>query len=266
VTYQRNLRRRRWVGGLSALALSAGLTGCAGPNFWDDVTSRDFHFKSMFSNSPPPMTVLRESTDGDARSKAMLALREPRAHGGSEAEQEEAIQLLTRTAIADPQPLCRRSAVVALGRFRDPRAVPALMQAYETAAQLSSDISAPLQTQVLVALGETKQPAAVTFLVQTATKSPPAEGSDHDRQVVRDNRLAAVRALGNFDGSPEAMAASAKLAETERDVALRDRARETYAKVSGGKEAPAPAVGGTPAAPGQVVGPDVQLTGARHEQ
>jgi HEAT repeat protein len=251
---------------LSALALGAGLAGCAGPNFWDDVTSRDFHFKSMFSSAPPPMTVLRESTDGDARARAMLALKEPRANGGTEAEQDEVVQLLTRTAITDPQPLCRRSAIQALGRFRDPRAVPALTQAYETAGQLTSDVAGPLQTLALTALGETKQPAAVNFLVQTATKPTPVDASERDRQVVRDNRLAAVRALKNFDGSPEAIAATGKLAETERDVALRDRAREAYAKVSGGKEPPAPEVGGTSEGPAPTAGNDVQLTGGRKGQ
>ncbi len=266
MTHRWNDRRARWLGGLSAFGLGIGLVGCAGPNFWDDVTSRDYHFKSMFSKDPPPIAVLRESTDGDARAKAMLALKEPQASGGTEAEQEEVVQLLTRTAITDPQPLCRRSAIETLGRFRDPRAVPALIQAYESAAQLPSDVAGPLQTITLTALGETKQPAAVNFLVQTAIKPTPAEASEKDRQAVRDNRLAAVRALKNFDGSPEAIAATAKLAETERDVALRDRARETYVKVSGGKEAPAADTTATPPAGPQPAANPVQLTGARQGQ
>jgi hypothetical protein len=210
------------------------------------------------------MTVLRDSTDGDARAKAMLALKEPRPNGGSEAEQDEVIQILTKSAISDPQPLCRRAAIQKLGQFKDPRAVPALTQAYETAAQLQTDVAGPLQTQVLVALGETKQPAAVNFLVTTAAKSTPAEATDRDRQAIRDNRLAAVRALKNFDGSPEAIALAGKLAETERDVAMRDRARETYAKITGGKEPPTANVGEpAPAVPGPTTGNDVQLTGLK---
>ena len=66
------------------------------------------------------------------------------------------MQLLTRTAISDPQPLCRRAAIETLGRFHDPRAVPALTQAYETAAQLPAEVAGPLQTQALAALGETQ--------------------------------------------------------------------------------------------------------------
>jgi HEAT repeats len=129
-------RRFRRAGRLAALSIGAALTGCAGPTFWDDVTSRDYKFKSMFSAAPSTMTVLRERADGDARARAMLAVKEPQTNGGSAAEQEEVVQLLTRTAISDPQPLCRRAAIEALGRFRDPRAVPALSQAYETAGQL----------------------------------------------------------------------------------------------------------------------------------
>jgi hypothetical protein len=241
----------------------AGLAGCAGPTFWDDVTSRDYKFKSAFSASPDPMTVLRESGDGDARAKALAALKEPRANGRPDSEQDEAIQLLTRTAITDPQPLCRAAAIRTLGRFRDERAVPALVQAYEGAGQLPSEVAGALQSQALASLGETRQPAAVTFLVQTATRPTPADTTDRERQAVRDRRLAAVRALKNFDGSPDVAAAMAKLAESERDVALRDRARETYAKVTG-KEPPAAGAGGEaapPEAPPKTGG--VMLTGGR---
>ena len=94
-----------------------------------------------------------------------------------------------------------------------------------------------------------------------ATKSTPAETTERERQAVRDSRLAAVRALKNFEGSPEAAAAAGKLAESERDVALRDRARETYAKVTGKEPPPygVPAPGGPPDLPGG----EVQLTGAK---
>jgi HEAT repeat protein len=247
------------------LILTAGVGGCAGPGFWDNVTSRDFHFNKMFASDPPPMTVLRTSNDGDARARAMIALKEPRTIGGSDAEQDEAVQILTKAAVADPQPLCRRAAIQALGRFHDPRAVPALTQAYETAQQMQTEVAGPLQTQALTALGETRQPAAVGFLAQVAVKPTPIEAPDRERQGVRDNRLSAVRALKNFDGSPEAAAATAKLAESERDVALRDRARESYAKVTG-KEPPAFAGDApTPTLP-QAPGGEVQLTGARQEK
>jgi HEAT repeat protein len=199
---------------------------------WDDVTSRDFRPKSLF-NRPDPMTVLRESSDGDARAKAMRSIKEPRQVGGSDAEQEEVIRLLTTSAVGDAQPLCRMEAVKALGRFRDPRAVTALISAYEAAGQMPADVSGAIQGQALAALGETKQPTAVAFLVRASQKDLPADASDRDRQQARDIRLAAVRALRNFEGSNEVATATAQLAQSDKDVALRDRARETYVKVTG---------------------------------
>jgi hypothetical protein len=228
---------------------------------WDEVTSRGFRPHHLFDR-PDPMTVLRDSTDGDARAKALRSLKEPRPNGGTDADQEEAVRLLTTAAVGDPQPLCRMEAIKALGRFQDPRAVTALVSAYEAANQMPADVSGVIQGQALASLGETKQPAAVTFLVKATQKSPPADASDRDRQQARDLRLAAVRALKNYEGSQDVAAAMAKLAQTERDVALRDRAKETYAKVTGselpsGPAAPPPALD----AP-QPAADNVQLTGA----
>ncbi len=248
----------RWRYGAAAWAVCAGLSGCAG--MWDEVTSRDFHMRNLFQR-PEPLAVLRESTDGDARAKAMRALKEPRRNGGGDTEQEEVVKLLTAAAVSDPQPLCRLAAIEALGRFEDPRAVPALRSAYETAAQLPAEVAGPIQSQALVALGRTHQAAAVTFLVQTANQPMPADAGDRERQQVRDNRVAAVRALKNYEGSPEVADAMAKLAQAEKDVALRDRARETYAKVTGSE----PPAGGGDAAPQSLTPPQpdsgIQLTG-----
>ena len=205
------LRSTKWFSRLSAVALGAGLTGCAGPGFWDDVTSRDFHFKTMFASSPPPMTVLRESSDGDARAKAMRALKEPYRTGGPETQQDEVVQLLTTAATSDPQPLCRLAAIQTLGAFQDPRAVSALIAAYESAAKLSPETSIAVQCKALAALGETAQPSAVTFLVQVSRSAGSADVSERERQQQRDVRLTAVRALGNFKGSTPASTAVAQV-------------------------------------------------------
>ena len=246
---------RRLARGGAALAVCAALGGCA--NFWDDVTSRDFHVRSLWTRSEPPLVVIRTSTDGDARANAMVALKEPRRSGGSDADQEDAVRLLTTAATGDPQPLCRMAAIQALGRFQDPRAVPALISAYEAAGQLPAEVAGPIQSRALASLGETHQPAAVNFLVQSANKRLPADANDRDRQRARDNRLAAVRALRNFDRSTEVADAMARLAQAEKDVAVRDRARETYAKVTG-VDLPA----GPVAAPEPKPDGGVQLTGA----
>jgi hypothetical protein len=238
----------------------AALCGCA--TTWDDLTSRDFHVRTMFSR-PDPMTVLRESSDGDARAKAMRALKEPSQTGGSDAEQDEALRILTTAATNDSQPLCRLEAIRALGRFQDPRVVPVLISSYESAAQLPVEVSAAIQSQALTALGETRQPAAVKFLVQESGKRMPSEAGDRERQQVRDTRLAAVRALGNFERSPEVAEAMARLVQSEKDVALRDRARDTYVKVAG-SEPPAGAAPSPLLAPKPDTG--VQLTGGTKGQ
>src|SRR5246127_1632174 len=55
--------RRRLIGtALTAFSLS----GCA--NFWDDVTSRDFHLGEFF-HKPNPFMVLRDSDDGNRRAR-----------------------------------------------------------------------------------------------------------------------------------------------------------------------------------------------------
>src|SRR5581483_5104796 len=125
--------------------------------------------------------------------KAMRAIKEPLRNGGSQSEQDEIVRLLTAAAVGDPQPLCRMEAIKALGRFHDPRAVPALVSAYDAAGQMSVEVSGAIQGQALTALGETRQPAAISFLVKATQKPLPADAGENERQQVRDTRLAAVR-------------------------------------------------------------------------
>src|SRR5262245_30514281 len=82
----------------AAAALGAGVGGCS--TTWDDVTARNFHVRSLWEHKEP-LAVLRDSSDGDERAKAMRALTEPRANGGSAAEQDQVVQLLTTAATSD---------------------------------------------------------------------------------------------------------------------------------------------------------------------
>src|SRR5271166_6353563 len=76
---------RRMAAGLWLLpAVCLGLGGCA--NFWDDVTARDFNFKAyFFGPKPDPLVVLRDTTDGNKRARALASLKEPHQTGGSDA-------------------------------------------------------------------------------------------------------------------------------------------------------------------------------------
>jgi HEAT repeat protein len=210
---------------LAALPLACG---CAG--FWDDVTSRDFTFDSLF-NKPNPMVVLRDSPDGDKRAKALQALREPSQNGGTDADQDAVVKILIAAATADKQPLCRLAAIESLSHFKDPRAVPGLKEAFYNANSFLPDTATVVRCRALAALGETGSPDAMELLVRVV-KEPQAEGSETDKQQALDVRIAAARALSHYNQQP-ALTALVQVLRTEKDVALRDRAHEALQTATG---------------------------------
>jgi len=249
---------------LAPAVFAVHLGGCA--NFWDDVTARDFKFKDLYTRKDP-VSVLNTSDDGDQRAKALRSLSEPTARGGSEVEQQRTIEVLSRAAISEPQPCVRIAAIETLGKFQDPRAVTALTGAYEAANQLTGDAAANVRCLALTSLGKTKRPEAIAYLVRVAQTPTPADVSDRERQQARDCRLAAVRGLGNFEHSHEVGDAMTRLLQTEKDVAMRDRAKETYAAATGARPTaePGPTAPPTPAAPTPVA-EAFQLTGATSDR
>ena len=237
---------RRLIGAaLTALTLS----GCA--NFWDDVTSRDFHFGEFF-RKPNPYLVLRDSDDGNRRARALRALEEPKQHGGNDRDQDAVVNILTAAATTERQPLCRLAAIEAFGNFHDPRAVSALQEAYFNAGNFPKDkgasgategpfggsaVSNPLVLQIkcqaIASLGKTGNPEAVAFLVKILN-SPEAskESAEGERQQTMDERIAAARALGNFKDY-KAIEALVRVLQTEKDVALLDRAHDSLEACTG---------------------------------
>jgi HEAT repeat protein len=224
----RALFRRLWI----AVVVCCSLSGCAG--FWDDVTSRDFKFKDMFKPAPDPLWVIRNSSDGDKKSKALLALKEPLQHGGNQQEQDVIVKLLVESAVSDPQPLCRLAAISSLQRFKDPRAAQALIDAYDHAYYFQRerpDAMETIQEQALQALGINGNPIAVDLLVRVL-KTPPLTGNEKDKQNDLNQRIYAARALAHY---PQYQAAEALVSvlRTEQDVALRDRATESLREITG---------------------------------
>lgn len=238
-----NFSRFRLVAGV---VVCTGLSGCAG--FWDEVTARDFSVKNMVS-PPDPIVVLRTNPDGDARAKAFSRLVEPQKNGGGKAEQDEVVRMLTEAATSDPKPLCRMAAIRTLGKFEDPRAAPVLISAYESTDTLAPDLAFMVRCQTLSALGETKQPQAAAYLAEVAKRPVKKDIADQDRGQQRDVQLAAVRALKNFPGSAEAAQVAQHLATTEKDIAVRDRAKEVYVAVTGHSADTMPPAPPTPARP-----------------
>ena len=152
--------RGRWcaAGGWALL----GLCGCA--NTLDSLSTRRFRdrpFETMFS-SPDPMVVLRTSAEGDERIRAMQVVKEPRKGGGSEAQQEELVGLLSTAATSDKSGLCRVAAIDALSRFEDPRVPEILVSAYHNAGVEApiSVANAPEPNNPVETVGFRRRPAA----------------------------------------------------------------------------------------------------------
>jgi HEAT repeat protein len=184
----------------------------------------------MFSR-PNPLVVLRDSTDGDQRAKALASLREPKQNGGSDADQDVVIKVLVVSATADKQPLCRLAAIGALGRFEDPRAAQGLMDAFYNANAFAPDTATVVRCEALTALGATGNPAGVELLTRVV-REPQAEGTDTEKQQALDVRIAAARALAKYN-QPPAVEALVRVMRSEKDVALRDRAHESLQAATG---------------------------------
>jgi HEAT repeats/PBS lyase HEAT-like repeat len=253
---------------LGVAIAAGGLSGCA--STWDAVTSRDFRkapFKSTFS-SDDPMTVLRTKVDGDARAKAMRKLQEPAAGKGSAAEQDEALQILGQAATSDPSPVLRIAAVDALGRFKDPRALPLLFAAYhkadgmDDASRRASGLDGDLtpvagrgsvkldpyaltgpagnppefvfgvRAKVIDALAASDRPEAVKFLADVATGQAQKETDPDDQKV----RVAAVRGLGRMRHK-ESVVALAKVLQSDgkKDILMADEAHKGLVDLTGKK-------------------------------
>jgi hypothetical protein len=262
---------------IAGVALSLALTGCAGT--WDTFTSRRFKdapfetTKRMFSPEEP-MLILRANPprDGDERAKAMRRLKEPVETGGTQQDQDEIVELLARTATADPSPVLRLAAIEALGRFNDPRAANVLMLAYQKAHGRTDDAAAPpdrepglqlaagttgrtlgrigldrslaaptgyppdtvavIRCRALESLGRTNRPEAVQFLASVA--SGPASDTVMEGSDDRDVRLAAIRGLGRCR-QPESVIVLAQVLgrESGKDTAVVGRAHDGLVRLTG---------------------------------
>lgn len=212
------------VGRAAVCLLALSLAGCAG--LWDEMTSRDFQVRDLFVR-PDPFVVLRESTDGDHRAKALRALgEEPHT-----ANPDAVLPLLTQAATTERQPLCRLAAIQALGQYHDPRAVQALTAAFESADTFPTETATLVRCQAIAALGQTGHADAAPLLVRVVGQ-PPTRGSELDRQQTLDERIAAARAL-EYVNHPQAADALLRVLKTDKDVALRNRAHESLEALAG---------------------------------
>ncbi len=218
-----------------AALLCVGLCGCSGT--WEELSRKDISFgqrcQNIWSAAPDPMVVLRDSKDGDDRAKALRQLKEPLQNGGTAKDQDTVLSILVISAQTDSQPVCRVASIQALGKFKDPRAVSALVDAYYKATTFTSDTATVIQCNVLTALGETHNAAAVDLLTRVVRAPDSAlDAAGDDKQQELDRRLAAARALGQFSHYHAAESLLTVL-KTEKDVGLRQTAHDSLVASTG---------------------------------
>jgi hypothetical protein len=228
------------------------VSGCAGG--FDTLASHKYrknlweHPYSTLFVTPDAAEVLRKSEDGEERADALRRLKEPKQHGGTDAQQDEAMQFLTQAATADARPMCRLAAIATLGTYRDPRAAPVLSAAYYAVSNndpapsgkaipskqpFSQEVVTVIRCRALTALGQTGQQSALEALTKAATDPVPEAASETDKQEARDVRVAAVRALSAYPASVPAATALVQVLRTERPGPLRNRANDALVTITG---------------------------------
>jgi hypothetical protein len=207
------------------------LCGCVG--LWDDVSARGWRPKDLWY-TPDPVTVLREKNDdNDKRARALRALPEPLQRGGSEEDQKWALGVLDHAATQDLNIYCRLSAIEALGRFKDDRAVKILEDAYFKAVNFTPEMNTVVSQKAVAALGDTGNPAAIGLLIRVAREpETDKKATPEERRQLSDIRLTALRSLSKFH-QPEAADALVQVMHRSKEVALRDRAYDSLKVVTG---------------------------------
>jgi hypothetical protein len=227
--------RHWWRGLFVSGACLCALPGCV--NFWDDITNRNYSFTDHFK-SEDPLVVLRDSTDGHKRSRALQQLQEPTQHGGTNEEQELYIKILTKSAVEDRDPLCRMGAIRALATYKDPRAAKCLEEVYTQRLPFTPELNTVVRQQALAAVVQTGNPDSRSLLIRVArSPSGPIDSSLTDRQQTQDERLTAIRGLAKYS-QYDSIDTLVYILEQEKDVALRARAHESL-KTATGKSLPA---------------------------
>jgi hypothetical protein len=225
----------RWARGLAALAGSTALAltalGCA--STWDEITSRERDYREIVWARPDPLEMIK-STDGERRGKALARLPEPASNGGTAQEQEFYLDLLRKAALQDREPMCRLGAIRALSTFKDPRAARILEDVYQQPKlPFTQEFNALIRQQALASLEKLGNQESRHLLIRVARQPGPAlDTSFTDRQQTQDEKLIAIRALGKYK-QPECAETLVYILETEKDIALRDRAHEALRNATG---------------------------------
>ena len=119
----------------------------------------------------------------------------------------------------------------AVSRFTPDTVTTLQCRALESLGRHRSPDGLRLLVQVATTPTETKpKPAGVEAASALASLESSAVTSESDRVDVR---LAAIRALGNYENDPTATQALVGVLKVERDVAVRGRTHESLVKITG---------------------------------
>lgn len=227
--------KQRWSRYLAIVLLLHAACGCA--SFWEEVLSHERDWAYITGRGKPhPLVVIRDNPDGARRAQALSELKEPLRNGGNAKDQEAYLKILGTAAREDREPLCRLTAIRALGKFHDPRAARLLEEVYQQQKlPFTPDNNSLIRKESLVALEMMHDPDARHLLIRVARQPGPAsESSLSDRQQTQDEKIVAIRALGKYK-EPECAEALAYVLRTEKDIALRDRALQSMEESTGKK-------------------------------
>ena len=241
--------KRHWPEVLGLGCLLLAVTGCA--NFWDEALSHECDWAYATGiGKPNPLVVIRDNADhtpnadGVRRSQALSELREPLQTGGNARDQDTHLKILEIAATTDSEPMCRLTAVRALGKFRDPRAARILEEVYQLpvrkqkthedrALWFTHEINSTIRREAIAALDASHDPDARHLLIRVARQpGPPADADLEDRKQTQDEKIVAIRALGKYR-QQECVDALAYVLKSEKDVALRDRAVQSLQESTG---------------------------------
>ena len=215
---------------LPALLLVA-VNGCAA--FWDEAFSRERDLHGYFK-PPDPLVVIRDSTDGERRGKAMASLQEPLRNGGTQKDQDIYLQILVTAAQTDRDPFCRLGAIQGLSHFKDPRAAKALIEVYEQSVPpFTPEFNTMIRQQALRGVEKTGDPDGGKFFVRVARMPGPAQDAPSaDHQQTQDEKLIAIRALAEYRNQ-DCVETLVYLLEKEKDAALRGRVHQSLQTATG---------------------------------
>lgn len=147
--------RRMLARVLANLSFGVLLVGCSG------IGTPGGHAARFWKRPDPPLVVLRTAQEPSPRIKAYREIGD-HLETLTDAERQEALDILVKGARQEASPLARSAAIVSLAKFHEPAAVAAIEQA-------AADKSPLVRQEVAKAFGQRKSESAVALLGRLAT-------------------------------------------------------------------------------------------------